>query len=142
MLVNKDPGAELQGLQFNRHQREHVARAAQEGIAFSLNYGAEIMRGMGISLSTIRAGHANMFLSDIFATTFANVSGCVVELYNTDGAVGAARAAGVGAGYYKNYKESFTGMELVKKIEPDMKATRETRDSYALWEKKLSTLIQ
>ena len=142
MLVNKDPGAKLEGLQFNRHQREHVARAAQEGIAFSLNYGAGIMRGMGMSLSTIRAGHANMFLSDIFATTFANTSGCSIELYNTDGAIGAARAAGVGAGHYRNYKESFTGMELIKKIEPNVTHRQQTDDSYGSWKNNLSTLIQ
>jgi xylulokinase len=142
MLVNKDPGAQLMGLQFNRHQREHVARAAQEGIAFSLNYGAEIMREMGLSLSTIRAGHANMFLSDIFASTFANVSGCSVELYNTDGAVGAARAAGVGAGYYKNYRESFTGMELIRNVEPDRSSKQQIADYYGSWKNSLSYVIQ
>ena len=142
MLVNKDPGAQLMGLQFNRHQREHVARAAQEGIAFSLNYGAEIMREMGLSLSTIRAGHANMFLSDIFASTFANASGCSVELYNTDGAVGAARAAGVGAGYYKNYRESFTGMELIRNIEPDRSSKQQIADYYGSWKNSLSYVIQ
>src|SRR5262249_14781019 len=101
MLVNKNVNGHLHGLDFNRHDWMHVARAAQEGIVFALHYGAEIMQQMGVQLTTIRAGYANMFLSDVFATTFANATNCTVELYNTDGALGAARAAGIGSGYYK-----------------------------------------
>jgi xylulokinase len=135
MLVNKDPGARLLGLQFNRHQRSHIARAAQEGIVFALNFGAEIMREMGMQLTTVRAGYANMFLSEVFATTFANVSNCSVEMYNTDGALGAARAAGVGAGFYRNFKESFTGMQVIKKIDPDARKRPQTLEAYDQWKK-------
>lgn len=142
VLVNKDPGAFLRGLQFNRHQREHIARAAQEGIVFSLNYGAEIMQQMGIQLATIRAGYANMFLSDVFASTVANVTNCAVELYNTDGALGAARAAGVGAGYYPDFASSFTGMQLIKRIEPQQDRQQQTAEAYQNWKTHLSTLIQ
>jgi xylulokinase len=118
VLENKDPGALMKGLQFNRHQGPHVARAAQEGIVFALNYGMETMKEMGLSLYTIRAGYANMFLSEVFAATFANTSGCEVELYNTDGAFGAARAAGVGVGLYASFKESFSGMNRIKTFSP------------------------
>jgi xylulokinase len=142
ILENKDPGAHLQGLQFNRHQRQHVARAAQEGIVFSLNYGAEIMQQMGIQLTTIRAGYANMFLSDVFAATFANVTNCTVELYNTDGALGAARAAGVGSGYYPDFAASFTGMQVIKRIEPQQQHRQQTAEAYHKWKTHLSTLIQ
>jgi xylulokinase len=141
ILSNKNITANLKGLQFNTHHRGHVARAAQEGIVFALNYGMEIMQQMGMDLRKIRAGYANMFLSEVFATTFANVSNCEIELYNTDGAAGAARAAGVGAGFYKNFSECFRGMEVIKKIEPEKKSIQQTVDAYQNWKKELLLLL-
>ena len=137
ILMNKDNGAGLHGLQFNRHGRSHIARSAQEGIVFALNYGMEIMQQMGMKLKTIRAGYANMFLSEVFATTFANTSCCVIELYNTDGAAGAARAAGVGAKVYNSFAESFTGMDIIKKIEPQKNNIAQTADTYQKWKLNL-----
>jgi xylulokinase len=137
VLENKDPGAMLQGLQFNRHDRGHVARAAQEGIVFSLKYGMEVMQQMGMQLKTIRAGHANMFLSEVFGQVFANTTGCTVELYNTDGAAGAARAAGVGAGIYPDFVSCFTGMNVIKKLEPTKELQQQYEDIYGAWKKGL-----
>ncbi|MFT3822495.1 MAG: FGGY family carbohydrate kinase [Chitinophagaceae bacterium] len=137
VLENRDPGARLQGLQFNTHNRAHVARAAQEGIVFALCYGTEVMSQMGMPMGTVRAGYANMFLSDIFATTFANTTGCVIELYNTDGALGAARAAGVGAGVFSDFAACFSGMEVVKRIEPDKGLMQQTKEAYEQWKSNL-----
>jgi len=142
ILANKNMGGHLQGLDFNRHQWEEVARAAQEGIVFALHYGAEIMQKMGVQLTTIRAGYANMFLSDVFAATFANISNCVVELYNTDGALGAARGAGVGAGYYDDFASCFTGMHVVSRIEPQQQSQQLVAEAYQNWKKGLLNLIQ
>jgi xylulokinase len=133
ILENVDPGARMKGLQFNRHHSGHIARAAQEGIVFAMNYGMEIMKAMQMDLQTVRAGYSNMFLSDVFASTFANATGCVIELYNTDGAIGAARAAGVGAGIYPDFAESFRGMELIKRIEPDRNSQEQTMAIYHDW---------
>ncbi|MGZ5134403.1 MAG: xylulokinase [Flavitalea sp.] len=133
ILENADPGARLKDLHFNRHHRGHIARAAQEGIVFAMNYGIEIMKGMDMNLQTVRAGYANMFLSDVFASTFANTTGCMIELFNTDGALGAARGAGVGAGVYAGFAESFKGMEMIKRIEPNQQLQRETLDVYNDW---------
>lgn len=141
ILSNKNITANLKGLQFNTHNRAHVARAAQEGIVFALNYGMEIMQAMGMKLQTIRAGYANMFLSEVFAQTFSNISNCVIELYNTDGAIGAARAAGVGRGYYKNFSDCFIGMEVIKRIDPKKKSHQQTVDAYQNWKKELLYLI-
>lgn len=141
VLVNKNLGGHLQGLDFNRHQWQDVARAAQEGIVFALHYGAEIMQKMGVNLTTIRAGYANMFLSDMFATTFANISNCAVELYNTDGALGAARGAGVGAGYYANFESCFKGMHVLKRIEPDHGVQQRVGDAYHRWKNGLLNLM-
>jgi len=142
ILSNKNITANLKGLQFNTHHRGHIARAAQEGIVFALNYGMEIMQQMGMELKTIRAGHTNMFLSEVFATTFSNVSDCVIELYNTDGAAGAARAAGYGAGFYKSFAECFKGMEVIRKIEPEKESVQQTGDAYQNWKHELSSLIK
>lgn len=137
ILANQDHGASLHNLQFNRHHQGHLARAAQEGIVFALQYGMEIMKEMGMELNTIRAGNANMFLSDIFSTAFAQTSECVVELYNSDGAIGAARAAGVGAGIFADTKESFRGMEMIKRIEPDSELKQQYQEAYELWKRNL-----
>lgn len=142
ILGNADPGAWMEGLQFNRHDRRHMARAAQEGIVFSLQYGMEVMEAMGMNFKTIRAGHANMFLSPVFASAFAQTSGCTVELYNTDGAQGAARAAGVGAGIFKSFSESFKGMHIVKSYEPDKQSREQYADAYSKWKNSLNRRME
>jgi xylulokinase len=139
ILENAEPGAGLQGLHFNRHHRGHIARAAQEGIVFAMNYGIEIMKAMDMRLQTVRAGHANMFLSDVFASTFANTTGCAIELFNTDGALGAARAAGVGSGVYSGFEESFKGMEMIRRIEPDKQLQQQTLDVYHEWKEGMNS---
>ena len=118
VLENKDLGAVMKVLQFNRHNRGHIARASQEGIVFALHYGVEVMKEMGMEIKTVRAGHANMFLSDVFSSVFVNTIGCDLELYNTDGATGAARGAGIGAGVYKNVAEAYSSMEKIKSYSP------------------------
>ena len=137
VLVNHDPGAGFKGLRFNQHSRAHIARAAQEGIVFALQYGIEIMQKMDMEIHTVRAGHANMFLSEVFAQTFADTTGCEVELYNTDGAQGAARAAGVGAGVYKSFQESFTGMTKIFLYSPHASNSSVCREVYEEWKREL-----
>ena len=141
ILENKNPGGRIRGLDFNRHNKYHLARAAQEGIVFALIYGAEIMQGMGLNMERIRAGHANMFLSDVFSETFANCSGSPVELYNTDGAVGAARGAGLGSGFYSQVRDCFRGMELVRQVVPDIKKTDQIREIYSKWKEGLEEIV-
>lgn len=132
-LENKQPGSSIHGLDFNIHGKSHYLRSAQEGIVFALNLGLNIMRGLGIQPQKIRAGDANMFLSPLFSEAFATVTGATVELYNTDGAQGAARGAGIGAGLYKNSTEAFSGLKTVKIIEPDVKAQNQYKEAYHHW---------
>ena len=106
-LGNKVLGGAFQGINFNIHGKSHLLRAAQEGIVFSLQYGLEVMKEMGTAVRTVRAGHANLFLSPLFREVFAAVTGAVVELYDTDGAQGAARGAGFGAGFYSSLDDAF-----------------------------------
>ena len=140
VLENKDLGAVMKVVQFNRHNRGHIARAAQEGIVFALQYGVEVMKEMGMEIKTVRAGHANMFLSDVFSSVFVNTLGCDLELYNTDGATGAARGAGIGAGVYKNASEAYSSMEKIKSYTP-VKEEQEVYSSvYNKWKKQLKKL--
>ena len=138
MLENADLGASFQGLQLTRHGLPHLIRAAQEGIVFALYYGIQIMESVGVGLQTIRAGEANMFLSPLFRDTLANLTGATIELYNTDGAQGAARGAGLGLGYYKNAQEAFTGLHVTKTIEPDMRTQEAYREAYGRWLRALT----
>jgi xylulokinase len=138
VLENRDPGAMMKQLHFNRHDRLHLARASQEGIAFALFYGMEIMINMGMVINTVRAGKANMFLSDVFSEAFSNTSGATVELFNTDGAQGAARAAGLGAGIYKSSKECFEALTVLKRIEPNDQLQVKYNEAYLNWKKGMS----
>jgi xylulokinase len=133
ILENRNPGAQIHGLDFNIHDRGHLLRSAQEGIVFALHYGMEIMRSMEIAIHTVRAGHTNMFLSPLFCEAFATISGAVVELYNTDGSQGAARGAGIGAGIYPDFPSAFRGLKTVQRIEPNAKLKESYGDAYQNW---------
>jgi len=141
-LENRNIGASVHGWNFNVHKKAHFLRAAQEGIVFALNYGLGIMRDMGIQLSTVKAGNANMFLSPLFAEAFATVTGATVELYNTDGSQGAARGAGIGAGIYKSPEDAFAGLKPVRKIEPDKKSASSYQEAYQRWEDVLQKQLK
>jgi xylulokinase len=136
-LENRNIGASVHGWNFNVHKRGHFLRAAQDGIVFALNYGLGIMRDMGIKLTTVRAGNANMFLSPLFAEAFATVTQATVELYNADGSQGAARGAGIGAGIYKGPEDAFVGLQPVKTIEPNAKLAQAYQEAYKRWENVL-----
>ncbi|WP_340105638.1 xylulokinase [Rhodohalobacter sp. 8-1] len=133
IFENKEIGAQVHGLNFNRHDKTHFLRAAQEGIVFSLYYGFQIMQDMGLTLDTVRAGHANMFLSPLFRDAFVNTTGTRLELYNTDGAQGAARAAGVGAGIYSSHEEAFESLKKIDLLEPQPEKRKLYLDAYQNW---------
>ena len=141
-LENRNIGASVHGWNFNVHKKAHFLRASQEGIVFALNYGLDIMRDMGIQLTTVKAGNANMFLSPLFAEAFATVTQATVQLYNTDGSQGAARGAGIGAGVYKSPDEAFVGLEPVKTVEPNKKLTSAYQQAYADWEEVLKKQLK
>ena len=133
MLQNIEVGCSINGVNFNLHNRNHIIRAAQEGIVFSFKYGIDIMKGMGMDVNKIHAGHANMFLSPIFRETLAGVTGATIELYDTDGSVGAAKGAGIGAGIYKDNNEAFATLEKLEVIEPKLKDADSYAEAYGRW---------
>lgn len=139
MFGNKEVGCRFSGLNFNVHSWKHLVRAAQEGVAFSFKYGMDIMSAMGMNVSVIHAGNANMFLSPVFRDTLAGVTGATIELHDTDGSVGAAKGAGMGAGIFKDSDEAFSTLERLAVIEPsDREAYAE---AYARWKDELEKTI-
>jgi xylulokinase len=138
VLENKEIGCSISGINFNKHGKAHIVRAAQEGIVFSFCYGMEIMQQMGMDISKIHAGKANMFLSPLFRNTLASVSGATIELYDTDGSVGAAKGAGIGAGIYKDNKEAFSTLDKLQVIEPDVVRSEEYMAAYLRWKEVLN----
>lgn len=142
ILQNKNIGAHFCNINFNRHQQAHIIRGSQEGIVFSLNYGLEMMRKTGVDTKIIRAGECNMFLSPLFSSAFATLTGAVVELYNTNGAQGAALGAGIGLGYYKNTDEAFSSLKLVQSIEPNQKSKEEYLVAYNRWKQELNKKLE
>ena len=142
VLENRETGCSIHGLNFNKHTKADIIRAAQEGIVFSFCYGMEIMNAMGMDIKKIHAGKANMFLSELFRDTLAGVSGASIELYETDGSVGAAKGAGIGCGYYKDNNEAFASLEKLAVINPDEHKRAEYLDAYAIWKERLNSVVR
>jgi len=132
VLRNADIGASIHGINFNIHTKAHLLRAAQEGIAFSFAYGMEVMRQMGMDIRHIKAGQGNMFLSPLFTQTLADITGTAISLYATDGAAGAAKGAGIGAGIYRDSREAFATLALQSTVEPHAEAEECTK-AYIRW---------
>ena len=137
VLENMTTGAALAGIDLVRHNVSHIIRATQEGIAFSFRYGIDIMRDLGLNLSVIRAGKANLFLSPLFRSTLATLCGSKIELYNTDGSLGAARGAALGAGFYKTPEEAFATLTKVDEILPEPEWAEALEAAYQNWKKEL-----
>jgi xylulokinase len=133
VLENKAINASWHGLDFNRHSQSHIFRATQEGIVFALRYGFDVLQSMGMKTNVIRAGHANMFLSPVFREAFVNTMDAPLELYNTDGATGAAIGAGLGAGIFHSFEEAFKGLQIIKQQTPDKSKTEQYQQAYQQW---------
>ena len=132
-LGNREIGAQIYGLDFNTHTNAHVLRAAQEGVAFALRYSFDIMQSMRLPIQRVKAGRANMFLSPLFREAFVNTTGTSLELYNTDGSVGAARGAGIGAGIYATPAEAFNNLQQLETIEPSEQLQSQYEAAYQEW---------
>lgn len=141
LLGNQNVFAHLHQLDLNRHDRSHLIRAAQEGIAFAMNYGLEVFQEMGLTVNVMKAGMANLFQSDLFQRAFVDTTGVPLQLLETDGAEGAARAAGVGINHWTR-KEAFDNLKAIKTIEPSTEGQAAHADAYQSWKKNLAHLIK
>ncbi|MBO6523208.1 MAG: carbohydrate kinase [Balneolaceae bacterium] len=137
IFENRIVGSHLLNMDFNRHQTSHILRASVEGIVYALNLGFEMLKDLGIPQKRIRAGHANLFLSQTFREIFVNVTGLPLELYNTDGAAGAARGAALGSGFYSSPEEAFSNLEQIAVIEPDSKLVETYKELFEAWKQEI-----
>jgi len=137
IFQNKTLGGSFSHLDFNRHQSAEIIRAAQEGIAFSIVYGIELLRNVGVKPKKLKAGLANMYLSEIFTQAIVNASGASVELLESDGALGSALGAGAGVGYYANEDEAVSRIKILKTIQPEVSLKNSYEDAYGVWKMNL-----
>lgn len=142
LLNNRLPGAALLNLDFNRHTGAHVVRAAQEGIAFSLRYGFDVLQSLGLAKSQIKAGKANLFNSQLFCEIFATLTQSELQLFHTDGAVGAARGAGIGAGSYTSPSEALKSLQPYQTVAPKNDWHNHYEERYQLWKQSLEHILQ
>lgn len=142
ILCNRFTGTQLLNIDLNKHTVNHILRASQEGIAFAFKYGIEIMSSIGLKPATLKAGHANLFLSPLFVKTLATIADVTVELYNTDGSQGAARGAALGAGLYRSPQEAFRNLKKVATVLPDKALKEPVTRAYANWLEALGKALQ
>ena len=140
MLNNKEVGTRIVNMNLNNHHKGHMCRAALEGIAFSFVYGMEILKSDGIQPSVIRAGNDNLFRSEIFANTVATLIEQEIEIYNTTGAIGAARAANLHKGDFKSFGKSIMDNDHVMTFMP-FKDKQPYIEGYNNWKKELELIL-
>lgn len=137
ILENRQVGASIHGVNFNTHNASNLARAAQEGVAFSFKYGMDVMQATGMNTKVIRAGRANLFLSPVFRTTLATIADVEIELYDTDGARGAATGAALGSGFYAHTDEAFSALQKIEVVAPVRNHHDQCLEAYSRWEHAL-----
>ena len=142
VLENEVVGAHLLNIDFNQHGSAHIIRAGLEGIVYALNIGFEMLADMDVPVETIRVGHSNLFLSGTFRQIFANVTNTTLELYDTDGAAGAARGAALGDGFYNNSEEAFKSLKIIEVIKPIEKKVGLYAELYKEWKQTLDGMIK
>ncbi len=146
LLGNLNPGALIRNLDLNRHGKHHLFRAVQEGVAYAFRYAADILTECGIEIKIIKSGDSNMFHSPLFCKLIATLAGVPVVLYNTDGAAGAARGAGLGAGIFPDIDHAFGGLKQVDEYIPDEQNVNMYEEFYDAWRENLyaeiNTLIK
>lgn len=142
VLENRMTGTEIVGVDLNRHSTAHLLRAAQEGIAYSFRYGIDLMRELGLKPDVIRAGKANLFLSPLFRQTLSTLTGARIELFNTDGSLGAARGAALGAGLYANREEAFRSLRCLEVVGPKAEDAEALEQSYQAWKREVELRLK
>lgn len=141
MFEDREIGAQLFHLDFNRHGPAHLARAVQEGIAFAFRYGLDVLAEVGVRPRVLRAGAGNLFRSTVFRETLADVASVAIELFETDGSLGAARGAAIGAGRYRSPAEAFASLERRAVVEPS-KRRGEVEVLYEDWLHDLRAVLE
>ena len=140
MFNNKSIGTHFLNLNLNIHNNAHLFRASLEGIAFSFVYGMECLKDDNAKINVIRAGNDNLFRSEIFSNTVATLIGHEIEIYNTTGAVGAARAVGLTDGDFKKFGSGITTNDHVMTFLP-LKNAAPYEKAYQKWKQELELIL-
>ena len=140
MFNNKDIGTCFKNLNLNIHSKQHLYRASLEGIAFSFIYGMEILINDNFVPKLVRAGNDNLFQSELFSNTISTVLGREIEIYDSTGAYGAARAAGYDSNNFKLYSDKTTRNDYIKSFEPQNDKSSYI-DAYNLWKENLLKIL-
>ncbi len=140
MLSNRVVGAHFLNLKLNVHDKSSLCRATLEGIAFSFAYGLELLKADNAQVGVIKTGNDNLFQSQIFSETIATIIGHEIELYETTGAVGAARAASLVEGGYHSLFEVMSRNVKLKNFTPN-KDSEPYMKAYYAWKKELKFLL-
>ena len=141
MLNNKNIGTHICNLNLNQHSHGHIYRSSLEGIAFSFVFGMEILKNDNSPINVLRAGNDNLFRSKIFADTVATLIGQEIEIYNTTGAFGAARAAGISNSNLSNFRKKIAENDHVMTFSP-LKNKSEYQEAYFRWKKDLDGILK
>ena len=139
MLGNQTLGSHILQLDLNRHDKAHFCRATLEGIAFAFMYGFELMKSDGISPSVLRVGNDNLFRSPVFANTIASLIGQPIEVYNTTGAIGAARACVLQDKDFTVFA-TFMKKDYVQTYLPE--ENHAYQEAYLHWKNHLDTILK
>jgi xylulokinase len=137
LMINNNLGAQISNINFNIHNKKHLVRAALEGIVFAFAYGINILQKSGIQINTMKYSYSNLSLSKVFISALATVTNTIIELYETNGAEGAARGAGVGVKFYRNPREALSGIRTLEKVYPEESLMKMYIETYNRWIKKL-----
>ncbi|MFK8057490.1 MAG: FGGY family carbohydrate kinase [Saprospiraceae bacterium] len=137
LLGNTSPGATIKHLNFNTHGVSEMSAAVQDGIAAAMAFGGNALGELGAQPTVVRSGRANLFLSDRFCQAFCQLTGVPLELYDTDGAQGAARAAGVGSGAFSDHHEALSSLEQTGEFTPKAELGEAYADFFGRWQEGL-----
>ncbi len=141
IFKNKDVGSHIKGLNFNIHNRSHLCRAALEGIAFAFVYGIDILKEEGLHVKVLKVGNDNLFQSTIFAETIASLTQSKIEVYNTTGAIGAARACVLYENKWDQFRTMISQNDLVKTFLPQ-DSSDTYQKAYSNWRKQLEQILK
>ena len=141
MLNNINIGSKMLNFDINIHKKEHVIRATLEGIAFAFVYGMQILIKDGVKPKVIRAGNDNLFKSKVFGETISTLINTDIEIYETTGAIGAARAVDLRNGDFNKFGNNIIDNDFLKTFSPQPNLN-DYKNAYNLWVEKLELTLK
>jgi xylulokinase len=140
MLNNQNINARYLNLNLNHHNLGSMYRATLEGIAFSFVYGIKFIEDDNFNLALIKAGNDNLFQSTVFSQTISTLLGKEIQLYNTTGAIGAARASSTIAEDLDGFIKMSSKNDYFKSYTPE-KDSSKYEIAFSNWTNELERMI-